>query len=65
MKEIATFRREMSYLFHLTSWLIERRSVGSVSHRGSGRDDVGHQKKDDPVVNKADFQRKQLLLGVK
>lgn len=39
--------------------------MGIVSHRGSGRDDVGHQKKEDPVVNKADFQRKQLLLGVK
>ena len=65
MKEIATFRRKMSYLFHLTLWLIERRVVGSVSHRGSGRDDVGNWKKGDPVVNKADFQRKPLLLGVK
>ena len=39
--------------------------MGSVSHRGSECDDVGPQKKDDPVVNKADFQRKQLYLGVK
>ena len=55
MKEIATFRREMSYLLHSTSWLIERRVVGIVSHRGSRRDDVGNWKKVEMVGNRVEF----------